>query len=277
MVKYTHLIERCSSFLRTGVAWRLKQHGYSFSEAYWRLRDGKGLVSSYDQESLKQWSSLITCVRRFTGPLKKLNPADQRELNVKREELLAKMEAYRDRLEAGSYPQYLYDRTSPVIFEHVLSGTVGNVRELDVFQQQEIWESLDVDMVENEALLCMKEAEEYMKVYAQAENKDGMPMPDEWMKNRFCGKFVKDKVWQIRTGHDERSSVNAGIGQRLNFIWDIPTQTDQEHRNIYIKNQAVLDAYQKWKEHHRDFDVDYTMVLEKANQVLNSLEIPSFD
>lgn len=277
MVKYTHLIERCSSFLRTGVAWRLKQHGYSFSEAYWRLRDGKGLVSSSDQESLKQWSSLITCVRRFTGPLKKLNPADQRELNIKREELLMKMEAYRDRLEAGTNPHYLYNETSAVIFEHVLSGTVGNVRELDVFQQQEIWESLDVDMVENEALLCMKEAEEYMKVYAQAENKDGMPMPDEWMKNRFCGKFVKDKVWQIRTGHDERSSVNAGIGQRLNFIWDIPTQTDQEHRNIYIKNQTILDSYREWKDHHRYLDVDYTMMLEKVNCVLNSLEIPSFD
>ena len=236
-----------------------------------------GLVSSYDQESLKQWSSLITCVRRFTGPLMKLNPADQRELNVKREELLEKMEAYRDRLEVGSNPQYLYDKTTPIIIEHVLSGTVGNVRVLDVFQQQEIWESLDVDMVENEALLCMKEAEEYMKVYAQAENKDGMPMPDEWMKNRFCGKFVKDKVWQIRTGHDERSSVNAGIGQRLNFIWDIPTQTDQEHRNIYIKNQTILDSYREWKEHHRHLNVDYIVMLEKVNCVLNSLEIPSFD
>ncbi len=277
MVKYTHLIERCSSFLRTGVAWRLKEHGYSFSQAYWRLREGKGLLSSYDQESLKQWSCLITCVRRFTGPLKKLNPVDQRELNVKREELLIEMEAYRDRLEAGSNPQYLYDRTSPVVFEHVLSGITGNVRELDSVQQQEIWESLDVDMVKNEALLCMKEVEEYMKVYAQAEDKNGMPTPDEWIKNKFCGKFVKDKVWQIRTGHDERSSVNAGISQRLNFIWDIPTLTYHEHRNIYQKNQSVLDAYREWKEHHRDFDVDYTMVLEKANQVLNSLEIPTFD
>ena len=277
MVKYTHLIERCSSFLRTGVAWRLKQHGYSFSQAYWRLREGKGLLSSYDQESMKQWSSLITCVRRFTGPLKKLIPADQRELNVKREELLAKMEEYRDRLEAGSNPLYLYDRTYPVIFEHVLSGIIGNVRELDSVQQQEIWESLDVDMVKNEALLCMKEVEEYMKVYAQAEDKNGMLTPDEWIKNKFCGKFVKDKVWQIRTGHDERSSVNAGISQRLNFIWDIPTLTYHEHRNIYQKNQAVLDAYQEWKEHHRHLDVDYIVMLEKVNCVLNSLEIPSFD
>lgn len=277
MVKYTHLIERCSSFLRTGVAWRLKEHGYSFSQAYWRLREGKGLLSSYDQESMKQWSSLITCVRRFTGPLKKLTPADQRELNVKRDELLAKMEEYRDRLEAGSNPLYLYDRTSPVIFEHVLSGIIGNVRELDSVQQQEIWESLDVDMVKNEALLCMKEVEEYMKVYAQAEDKNGMLTPDEWIKNKFCGKFVKDKVWQIRTGHDERSSVNAGISQRLNFIWDIPTLTYHEHRNIYQKNQAVLDAYQEWKEHHRHLDVDYIVMLEKINCVLNSLEIPSFD
>lgn len=277
MVKYTHLIERCSSFLRTGVAWRLKEHGYSFSQAYWRLREGKGLLSSYDQESLKQLSCLITCVRRFTGPLKKLNPVDQRELNVKRDELLIKMEAYRDRLEAGANPQYLYDGTSPIVIEHVLSGIIGNVRELDTEQQQEIWESLDVYKVKNEAAFCMKEAEEYMKEYVQAEDKNGMSTPDEWMKKIFCGKFVKDKVWQIRTGHDERSSVNAGISQRLNFIWDIPTLTDEVHRNIYMKNQSVLDAYREWKEHHRDFDVDYTVVLEKANQVLNSLEIPTFD
>jgi hypothetical protein len=259
------------------VAWRLKEHGYSFSQAYWRLREGKGLLSSYDQESLKQLSSLITCVRRFTGPLKKLTPVDQRELNVKRDELLIKMEAYRDRLEAGVNPQYLYDGTSPIVIEHVLSGIIGNVRELDTEQQQEIWESLDVDKVKNEAAFCMKEAEEFMKEYVQAEDKNGMPTPDEWMKKRFCGKFVKDKVWQIRTGHDERSSVNAGISQRLNFIWDIPTLTDEVHRNIYMKNQAVLDAYREWKEHHRDFDVDYTVVLEKANQVLNSLEIPTID
>ncbi|MBR5612302.1 MAG: hypothetical protein IKW43_04065, partial [Bacteroidaceae bacterium] len=96
MVKYTHLIERCSSFLRTGVAWKLKEHGYTFSEAYWRLRDGKGLLSSYDQESLKQWSSLITNVRRNTGSLSVLTPNDQKELKNKRESILVKMEAYRD-------------------------------------------------------------------------------------------------------------------------------------------------------------------------------------
>ena len=123
----------------------------------------------------------------------------------------------------------------------------------------------------------MKEAEEYVKEYAQSEDKEGMPTPDEWMKNRFCGKFVKDKVWQIRTGHDERSSVNAGINERLNFIWDIPSLTCQEHRNTYQKNQAVLDAYREWKEHHRSLDVDYTVVQEKAYQVLNSLEIPTLD
>ena len=69
MVKYTHLTERCSGFLRTGAAWKLKEHGYTFSAAYWRLREGKGLMSAYDQESLKRWSSLITAVRRGTAPV----------------------------------------------------------------------------------------------------------------------------------------------------------------------------------------------------------------
>lgn len=108
MVKYTHLIERCSGFLKTGVAWRLKEHGYTFSEAYWRLREGKGLLSSYDQESLKMWSNLITSVRRDTGALRMLSSNDQTKLKDKRNKLLEKMESYRDKLENGSIPLYIW-------------------------------------------------------------------------------------------------------------------------------------------------------------------------
>ena len=275
MKKNTHLIERCSSFLRTGVAWRLKEHGYTFSEAYWRLRDGKGLVSAYDKESLKLWGSLITCVRRYTGPLRKLLPADQQELTNKREEILEKMEAYRDRLEAGSQPKYLYDNSCPVVMEYVLYRMTGDVRELDAAQQQELWERLDIENLKKDAQLCMKEIKEYTKLYDEAEAKDGLPTPEEWTKRRFERTFVKDKVWQIRTGHDSRSSVGAGIGQRLNFIWDIPTLTVHAHRATYQKNRTVLESYREWKEEHQSTGVDYVEIVAKVHSALDSLVVPN--
>lgn len=276
MGKYTHLIERCSSFVRTGIAWRLKPHGYTFSEAYWRLREGKGLLSAYDQESLKLWSSLITGVRRSTAPLRKLLLADQQELNNKREELLEKLEAYRDRLEAGCQPQYLYDGISPVIIEYLLSGIVGDVRELNADKQQKIWESLDMDSIRKDAVLCMKEIEAYKNKLAAANNKEEMLAPEEWTRKMFGRTFVKDKVWQIRTGHDTRSSVGAGIGQKLNFIWDIPNLTDKVHRDVCQKNQSVLDGYKEWKEQCRHADVDYHVMIIKIHSVLDSIDIPTF-
>ena len=111
----------------------------------------------------------------------------------------------------------------------------------------------------------------------QAEDKNDMLTPDEWMKNKFCGKFVKDKVWQIRTGHDTRSSSNAKINQRLNFIWNIPPLTDQKHRNIYLKNQYILNTYKEWKDSPQSMDMDYDVILERVKNVLYSLEIPTFD
>ena len=276
MVKYTHLIERCSSFLRTGVAWKLKEHGYTFSEAYWRLRDGKGLLSSYDQESLKQWSSLITSVRRNTGSLSVLTPDDQRELKNKRESILVKREAYRDRLEKGSKPQYLHDGFPPIVMEHVLYFTIGDVRRLDSAQQQEIWENLDVETLKKNAIFCMKEIDEYKKLYDDAENKDKIPTPEEWTKRRFERTFVKDKVWQIRTGHDIRSSVNAGINERLNFIWNIPSRTNENHRAIYHNNMIILDAYQNWKNDANTIKLSYEFKLSTIHKTLESIKIPEF-
>ena len=276
MVKYTHLIERCSGFLRIGIAWRLKPHGYTFTEAYWRLREGKGLISAYDQESFKMWSSLITAVRRHTAAAGKLKGEDQAALTVQRNELLQRMEAYRDRIEQGCAPQYLHDTSSPIVIEHLIATRVGDPRWYTPEQQLDIWQQLDLDGIVLEAEQCMKEVQAYTDKYFDGQGEPDTD-PQQWTERQFPVRFVKDKVWQIRTGHDDRSSVGAGINDRLNFIWDIPSLTCQEHRNTYQKNQAVLDAYREWKEHHRSLDVDYTVVQEKAYQVLNSLEIPTLD
>lgn len=278
MVKYTHLIERCSSFLRTGIAWKLKEHGYTFTGAYWRLREGKGLVSANDQESLKIWSSLITAVRRGTAPLVKLKPEDQAVLKAKKEDLLQRMEAYRDRLEQGSVPQYLHDTSSPLVVEHLLAMRVGDTRHYSPEQQLEIWQSLDMDSIIREAEKCMTGIREYADDYAAAtdERKATMQAPDEWTDRQFGKRFVKDKVWQIRTGHDERSSVGAGINDRLNFIWEIRSMTDEGHRGAYEANRIQLAAYRKWKDDNGTTGVSYETALAKAQGVLDAIRIPDF-
>lgn len=279
MVKYTHLTERCSGFLRTGAAWKLKEHGYTFSAAYWRLREGKGLMSAYDQESLKRWSSLITAVRRGTAPVGKLKSEDQAALKAKKESLLQRMEEYRDWLEQGVRPQYLHDGTSPMVMEHLLAMRVGDPREATPTQQQEIWESLDIDSIIREAEQCLKDIKTYADNYAAAsdERKGMMQKPEEWTAYHFGGRFVKDKVWQIRTGHDERSSVGAGINDRLNFIWNIPSRTDNNHRTVYEADLVQLESYRQWKEANSMAGVPYEMMLAKVQDVLDNIRIPDFE
>ena len=255
MTKYTHLVERCSGFLRTGVAWRLKRHGYTFSETYWRLRDGKGLISLYDKESLKLWSDLITCVRRCTGALTPLSVEDQARLKKKRNELLECMECFRDRIEMGTVPQYLYEGFSPAILEHVLADMVGDVRGLSVAEQERIWTELDMESVKAEVKRIQRDIDIY--------------------KNKCCKKkFIKDKVWQIRTGHDTRSSVNAEINKKLVFIWEIPSLTGPGQRAIFDNNKTLLENYKKWKEENKGVHVDYDTVLLKVHMLLDSIIIP---
>lgn len=278
MVKYTHLIERCSSFLRTGVAWKLNEHGYTFSEAYWRLREGKGLLSGYDRESLNIWASLITSVRRNTAAAIKLNPEDQAYLKEKRSCILDRMEAYRDKLENGCKPKYLYDNSFPFVVEHLMVMRVGDPRKASSSEQQVIWKSMDIDSLQTEVGECMKAITEYETQYATATDneKQDMPNPEEWATNTFAAKFIKDKVWQIRVGHDDRSSVGAGINDRLLFIWDIPSMTDERHRMIYEEIRLKLESYQQWKDNNNIKDISYEDILSRAKDVLNYIQIPDF-
>lgn len=280
MVKYTHLIERCSGFLKTGVAWKLKEHGYTFSEAYWRLREGKGLLSSYDQESLKMWSNLITSVRRDTGALRLLSSDDQTKLKDKRNKLLEKMESYRDTLENGSIPEYIYKDTTPSIIEHLLINTIGDPKELDISQQQKIWEEIDIEKIKLEAKFCMKKYQEYIDEYEtiSIEKRKTMLTPEKWISHNFRDTFLKDKIWQIRTGHDNRSSIKADINRKLYFIWDIPKITDNTHREIYVKNKFMLDSYKNWKNKAKTSNakIEYDNMVSTVNYVLDLIEIPKF-
>ena len=278
MAKYTHLTERCSSFMRTGAAWRLKAHGYTFSEAYWRLREGKGLLCAYDRETLALWSGLITAVRRATAPLTPLRAEDKCALTAKRVTLLEKMEAYRDRVEAGTHPVYLYENSTPGIMEHVLVAHTGNgIREAVPQEQLGVWQSLDVDSLKRQAADIYRETQEYTKTYEAApeDQKQRMLPPEEWTRCRYGQRYMKDKAWQIRTGHDERSSVGAGINRRLYMIWDIPAATDGTHRDICRQNRTALDAYSKWKDDCRPCPPPYEEQLKAAHDVLDLIEVPS--
>lgn len=280
MTKYTHLTERCSSFMRTGAAWRLKAHGYTFSEAYWRLREGKGLLCAYDRETLSLWSGLITAVRRGTAASAPLKAEDKRALKAKRESLLERMEAYRDHLETGTQPQYLYDGSTPGIMEHVLVMRTGNgVRYATTDEQQQVWQSLDVDSLRRQAADIHRQTMEYSKTYETAPKhmKERMMPPQEWEENHYGARYMKDKAWQIRTGHDERSSVGAGINRRLYMIWDIPAATNETVRSICRQNRAALDAYSQWKEEHRYAPTPYDEQLKAAHDVLDRIEVPSLD
>lgn len=280
MVKYTHLIERCSGFLKTGVAWKLKEHGYTFSEVYWRLREGKGLLSSYDQESLKMWSNLITSVRRDTGALKTLSSEDQTKLKEKRNKLLDKMESYRNKLENGSMPEYIYKDTHPSIIEHILINTIGDPKDMDVSQQLKIWKEIDIEKIKLEAKFCMKKYQEYIDEYESSsiEKRKTMLIPEEWISHNFKDTFLKDKIWQIRTGHDNRSSIKANINKKLYFIWDIPKVTNNMHREIYVKNKFMLESYKNLKNEAKTSNtkIEYENMVSTINYVLNSIEIPKF-
>ena len=50
-VKYTHITERCSSIIKAFASLRIEQQtGDTVSAAYWRLREGKGLLTPFDKE-----------------------------------------------------------------------------------------------------------------------------------------------------------------------------------------------------------------------------------
>ena len=100
--KYTHITERCSSILRDFASSRIEQQtGQPVSRAYWRLRDGLGLLTISDSETLGMWCDLITHVRKYTGSPVSLDS------NFERQTQGQKGCAYR---QDGGIPLLAYDR-----------------------------------------------------------------------------------------------------------------------------------------------------------------------
>lgn len=72
--------------------------GYTLSEAYWRIRDNKGLMNTFDRETLELWSKVITKFRRHCGSPAKLDDEWYDGFIHKRQKILEDMERYRDLL-----------------------------------------------------------------------------------------------------------------------------------------------------------------------------------
>ena len=215
MKKYTHITGRCSGFLRTGVSVRLKRHNYTMSEAYWRLREGKGIVSSYDQETLISLSKMITQFRRRMGYPVRIDMLDYLRFEEERDSILRNFELFRDIVGAGQNPEYMYENHYVVAVERVLKRRIGeNYLYLNSDEYIRFWNSLSLDDMQQELYkedsIYAKELEWYDSL--SDEEKKKMLPPGS------VDGFFRDKIWQIRTDLEHRSSKYADIGLRLNFI-----------------------------------------------------------
>lgn len=175
---------------------------------------------------------------------------------------------------------YIYGNAHPSIIEHIMINTIGDPKELNVSQQQKIWEGIDIEKIKSDAKLCMKKVHEYIDRYKSSsiEIRKTMLTPEEWISHNFRDTFLKDKIWQIRTGHDNRSSIKADINKKLYFIWDIPKVTDDTHREIYVKNKFMLDSYKNWKNEAKTSNtkIEYDNMVSTVNYILDLIEIPQF-
>lgn len=244
MNKYTHIVEKCSAFLRAGSSVRLKRHNYTMSEAYWKLRDGKGLVSSYDQKTLQLLSEMITLFRRRLGYPVRIDMVDYLRFGEERNSMLHNFELFRDIVGAGQNPEYMYENHYVVAVERVLKRRIGkNYLYLNSDEYIRFWNSLSLDDMQQELYkedsIYAKELEWYDSLSDEEKKKTLPPGSGDG--------FFRDKIWQIRTDLEHRSSKNANISLRLNFIWDIPSITNEKHRNIINNNMNVIDRWVLFK------------------------------
>lgn len=270
MVKYTHIIEPCNSLLRTGVSWRLKTHGYTMSAAYWRLREGKGLVSLYDQETFRLCSNLITAIRRFMGspiPMTKTQYLNFKEL---KEQKLSELESYRTIIEAGIRPYKFSDGIEQTPIERVITGYIGNeFFDLSPEEEMLVWKKIDSDF-DNFLKKLSTEQEKYLKEWEAYNN-----LPLEKQKTTLKPGSGEDlllynKVWQIRTDFEKRSSKGAKINETLLYIWEIPSQTDESHRSLLEEIQQIVDDWKIYKKDIKDLKMKKRFV--EHDTIIKSFE-----
>lgn len=265
--KYTHLIARCSRTAKRISATQLKKYcGYTLSDAYWRMEEGKGLITLYDQKSFELWSDIMNNVARIK-PLSSLTTEAYKEFCKLRSNVWKKMESYREWLENGSEPLYVSNLTcgnkilDPIFFYRAVENTFGEKAEIR-------FDDNHLNILKTKADKLAGEFEAEQKKRAEA----GMPIQSPFIPY--------DAVYQIRTDYTHKTSVSDIIRGRLDGIWSISDKSSTVDREVYRHNAAVIEEYleieKSWKDkkktsnNHLSDDGEFWM------EFLRRIRIPEF-
>lgn len=306
--KYTHITAKCSPVIRAYSAMRLLDVcGMTLSEAYWRQDSGLGLLCLYDNESLNEWSDIITTARRTTGspfpmPMRtKFKDNLRASLEEERNEVYESMERYRDWLSEGSRPLRLKDlcksQGSELVLpyamrEVLLQMGIADPDHKPVDEIRRFIRLVDIGKV----LELADEWGENITDYYEAEytrwanGSKGMEpkildFVIEWAAATgkpsldYCG------LYQIRADMEHRKSSTSKMYQYLNWLHDVPRLTDESHRAIYAQNRQVLSELAAWKKACLDeraavkgngdkFSYDPYEVYGKTIAFLHRLQVP---
>ena len=264
--KYTHLTARCYITAKQISICQLKKYcGYTLSEAYWRLDDGKGLMSLYDQESFEQWSEVMNGVARIK-PLSRLMPIEYENFCAYRNLIWENMESYRHWLEHG---------TEPVYFRQIASST--GIDEVFLYKAAERLFELKKGVEEDDVLinhlinLAVKLDKDF-ELHRQ-EQLDRGEKPDELF-------LPYTKVYQIRTDYSHKQSDSDLIRSRLDGIWTITNKTSATDREIYEHNKLVIARYQNIRKRWAEDKNKQKMIHTDDNLWMNFLRdirIPEYD
>lgn len=291
-LKNKHIIARCNSWLKalTNVTLGLYT-GDAMSVSYWRLRAGKGLLTRFDKESYDLWNTLVARVRRISCPLH-LDDELYEEIYTKRDMLVERMERYRDWLEFGSKPNYLYELLDIrkfslefAVFDYmaeVLAECGGEVATTEWVAQQ--WEELhDEGNGRMDRLAELAEGyEDILGGLGERETKDAI------RELRDSGKSMldNDTTWHICADNDHRSSKGALINERMYWLWSVDDKTT-EHRSVYGHNGRILASYEaykaflkaerdKAKADKRKYDYEQREVADEVLSFLDGIRVPEF-
>ena len=256
--KYTHITARVYKTAKEISICQLKKYcGCTLSDAYWRMEEGKGLVSLYDQESFETWSELMNGVLHIK-PLSRLMPIEYDDFCAFRSNIWDRMEAYRRWLDRGSDPLYIRHIAMSIgiedIFLYHAAERLFNF-ERGAENDDEMKEKLIVDSIR------LSDAFERRR----QEQIDNGEKPDN-LYVRYTG------VYQIRADYSHKVSDSEEIRHRLDGIWSVPNKTSKEHREIYRRNASVIAEFNKYKKLPKVI-ADYNFYMD----FLKLIQIPEFE
>lgn len=228
--KYTHITARCNVTAKRISTWQLKKYcGYTLSEAYWRMEEGKGLMSLYDQESFELWSQIMNGVARIK-PLSRLTPNEYKEFQNLRNDVWNNMENYREWLERGEMPLYV---------RQIAWDEIGCDEYFFYLAVEKVFGKESVIDCNQEQLNSMKRIAG--KLAAEFERKQGTLIKEGSSPENFFVPY--EGVYQIRADYNHKTSNSELIRFRMDGIWSVADRSSVEDRNIYDHNKAIIQSY----------------------------------